>query len=75
MFRRPIGAMIFGLSLLMQLLAPALASQVPIAGSNSDLVLCTDAASSDTGSADSNGTPSHHEHCGLHRAGSADRPP
>lgn len=62
MRRGPLGAIIFGLALLMQLLVPAMAAQGHV-GSHS--VVCVDAGSSDSADGSSSGRAPHHEHCGL----------
>lgn len=66
MRRGPVGAIIFGLALLMQLLAPALAAQ-SMAGSGDHIAICFDAGSStdNADGSDSGGTPAHHQHCGF----------
>jgi len=66
MRRGPLGAIVLGLALLMQLLAPVVASQGHIAGSSGHMALCVDAGSSDDADGSSSGSiPPHHEHCGL----------
>jgi len=66
MRRGPLGAIIFGLALLMQLLAPALASQGHVVGPSGHLALCVEASSSDDADGSRSGSaPPHHEHCGL----------
>jgi hypothetical protein len=58
----PFGAIIFGLALLMQLLAPVPVSQV----ANGDAAICADVLSSDDADGSrSRNLPQHHEHCSL----------
>jgi len=66
MRRGLLGAILFGLALLVQLLGPALASQGHVVGPGGHVALCIDAGSSDDADGSrSGGGPPHHEHCGL----------
>jgi hypothetical protein len=65
MRRGPLGALVLGLALLMQLLAPVLAAHA-MAGSGGHVAPCVDAGSSDDADGHGSGSvPPHHEHCGL----------
>ncbi len=66
MRRGPLGAIVAGLALLMQLLGPALASQGSATGTNSHMALCIQGSASEKPDGSNSGhTPPHHEHCGL----------
>jgi hypothetical protein len=66
MRRGPFGALVFGLALLMQLVAPALAWQASAVGTAGHAPICVSDGSSDDADGSSSGSlPPHHEHCGL----------
>jgi hypothetical protein len=64
MRRGPLGALIFGLALLMQLLGPVLVSRAAVA--IGDAAICAGSASgADADGSHSGGHPQHHEHCSF----------
>jgi hypothetical protein len=64
MRRGRLGALIFGLALLMQLIAPVLVTRAAFA--TGDMAVCSGSASdADADGSHSRGLPQHHEHCSF----------
>lgn len=64
-----LGAIVFGLALLMQLLVPVLTAQASAAGAIGHMPICSDGSSNDDADGSSTGgVPPHHQHCGLCQA-------
>jgi hypothetical protein len=65
MRRGPLGAIVFGLALLMQLIVPTLASQDSAVGLTGHIPSCVQGSPSDADGSGSDGAPPRHEHCVL----------